>query len=96
MWQRCSERKGRHRKSNLRQSALAFGLVQNRLNPNDRVNAPLNEKLRSTQENNRECVNMGFQTVKFLSGKGLVRRVKTDDEINFREALNMIVESHDK
>ena len=48
------------------------------------------------QENNRECLKMGFQTVKFLVGQGLVCRGKTDEEINFREALNMIIESHNK
>ena len=48
------------------------------------------------QENNRECLKWVFQTVKFLAGQGLACRGKTDEERNFRKALNMLIESHNK
>ena len=69
-------------------------MVQNGLNPNDRDNAALNKELESMQENDRECLKMFFQIVKFLAGQGIAFRGKTDNESNFRGALSLIVESY--
>ena len=48
------------------------------------------------QENNRECLKIFFQKVNFLVGQGLACRGKIDEESNFREAFNFIIESHNK
>ena len=71
-------------------------MVQNGKNSRNRVNAALNDESRRMQENNREYLKMVFRKIKFLAGQGLTCIGKPDEERNFKEDLNTIIESHNK
>ena len=92
-YHRYWERINAHMHSRMHRNAVGHCTVSRGFNNNQRVNSQLNAQLETDQANNREYLKLVFKAVRLLAKQGLAYRGKNQEESNFKNLLDELIDA---